>query len=396
VGNYLINEKNGVSNFATFYDETGNTLYECSNENNSFECNKVELTDDGNYKYFFDEITKTVIYCKKSNDCTLEDPTIKGYFINSGYEATKVGMKCTGGNTTLCSKVSKNDLKYIITSGDKASYKTVYINSVNGFPGVDAVGNVNIKEGNDGSTILLEDTGLPACTSTSSGDVCFNNAHDNMYCIKDKKIYKTSITSDEGGTIRKSCQLLEKGSETSDIITVYFDKLNKKVDRPTQLTNYIIAYICSFKTDTGLEKCEFVKGYVMDNDKLIQCSGWKRDGCTVIDKSTITPSEDTSCNEGEGKFQINKSSDTLSNVLCFKTRGYAIPSSVDYIAFQATGINPIYGVFGNKIVFLSMTPYNEQLSSVIVVTDETHGKSRKNNNLINFFLNIYILIYIIY
>lgn len=283
-------------------------------------------------------------------------------------------IKCISGQTTPCSKVNNvntcnkagcvkvddindptsatlcltsgcsddDNNRIIITSNGNDIYKSISISSKNDFPGAE-VGSASIKVGSDGVAILLEDTALPSCTSIASNNACFTDAVNEQYCINtDNKIYKTSINGSQ-----KSCSLLNGKTGT---VPVYFNNVFNEVNAPTEASNNIIAYLCSFNDSQNVESCELMKGYAINNSKYIQCSGWKREGCKVVQLNTINKKY---CSENEGVFGINPSS---NNVLCFGTNEYIISSvfSGDTISFKTSNINPFYSSLSEKVVFLSV------------------------------------------
>jgi len=327
--------------------------------------------------------------------CILEDPSIKGYFINSGSDdKTNKIIKCYPGQSKTCLRVSnvstcskagciKVDIvdnptsvtlcltdscndddnnRIVVTSNSQDVYKTINISTANDFPGSSS-GSSSIKIGKDGSIILLEDTGLPDCVEayvTSGNVACFDGALNGQYCIhSDKKIYKTIISDGE----TKSCTAIT----TSDVniisdgkASILFNNFYEKVNTPTATTNYIMAYLCSFENN-ALKSCEFAKGYIIDGTNYIQCNGWKREGCKVSALSSITGS---ACSEGEGILNNNESTG-----LCFNDRDIKLPSSVstDYVAFTTSSLNPIYGFSYSEetIKFLELTK-TSSFSSVII------------------------------
>ena len=371
-------------------------------------CNVVTTT--GPNTHYLDIHTNTVITCiSDAKSCILEDPSIKGYFINSDSDdkANKI-IKCNPGESDKpkCKKISNidscgnagclkvdnvesptsvtlcltsecnNDDEIIVTSNNQDIYKI--IKRADNFPGNDGEtstgsGGSNtssselistlIKIGSDESVILIEDTGLPACvgTSVTSGnEACFDGALDGQYCIhSDKKIYKTTIGDGE----TKSCTAITSSDVTiSDgKALIYFNNVYEKINEPTSTTLYVMAYLCSFDSE-ALKSCEFAKGYIINStNSIIQCNGWKRDGCKVSALSSITES---ACSEGEGILNNHE-----SIVLCFNDRNIKIPSSVstDYVAFTTSSLNPIYGFNYSKetINFLELTK-TSSFSSVII------------------------------
>ncbi|OUM59474.1 hypothetical protein PIROE2DRAFT_15000, partial [Piromyces sp. E2] len=366
-GNYIIKEETNV--YATIRDKDGskNILIECTkdvNDDNNNSCKKVVISE--NFPtYYLDEKTKTIISCPTGDgSCILEDPTIKGYFINSGPCIKLVDDNVNSCTTAGCIKVENSTTITLcltdsceesigITSNTENLYKTI----TNGdFPGANGNNSISIKIGKDGSVILLEDTSLPLCneSSISSGNnACFANAINKQYCIYDKKIYETKM--DDDGTTT-TCT----GLTISNKSIFYFDNVYNKVD-DLGTRNDIMAYICT--SDEQSESiCEHVKGYIINNNQYIQCNGWKREGCII---ETIQESPDETCtNENdEGKLLSN------SKGLCFGKEKNDISDfetiPIDYIAFLTKDINPIYGINSEKIVFLSIT------EDSIIVTNES-------------------------
>ena len=387
-GNYIINKD---KEHASIRDKEDNILIEC----NDGLCNEV-IYNETTPKYYLDEKTKTIISCPSGNkSCILEDPSINGYFINSGYEnndkkiiqcqcnvnnsespceklANSVKTSCdTAGcinvdnadnptTVTLCLKDSctGDGDTIVITGNDKDVYKTI---TSTVFPGVvpGESTSVSIKVGKDESVILLEDTSLPPCTDdnvNSYTNACFTNAFDGQYCIYNKKIYKTEI-SEEGNA---SCSELT-GSGKS---VIYFDNAYGEVKNPAT-RNDIMAYICMYGESESV--CELVKGYIIKDNQYIQCNGWKREGCIV---EAMTSEENCINDSDEGKLKLLSN----SKALCFGKEKNEMPNfetiDIDYIAFRTNDINTIYGINPEKIVFLSVT-------SDSIIVNEDPGKLLK-------------------
>jgi len=329
--------------------------------------------------------------------CILEDPTINGYFLNSDEDDTgnKV-IKCTANQTSPCSKLSNvdtcneggcikvdnaenpttvtlcltdsctnNNEIIVITDNNEDVYKTI---TSTGFPGTAGSTPISIKVGKDGSVILLEDIGLPCCPGTEFSDnsECLTNASDVQYCIHEKKIYKITI-GENGSPTFKILDENDFGPDEKYKI-LYINNVYEEIVAPTETTNDIMAYICTFikenEEDQNKIVCEIVKGYIINGTKYIQCSGWKREGCKVNNISSIT-----SC-PAESDGEISNIDNT--KVLCFNENKNIIstsPSTYDYIAFKTVlSINPIYGIIRDpeSIEFLSII--NESSFSSIIIS----------------------------
>jgi len=327
-------------------------------------------------KHYLDAITNRVITCT-SSICFLEDATIKGYFLNSG-STSKPLISCSGENGTPCSeienpsnlsgigsvKVDNSNLSICVanscagTSDKKTtateSYETIEVEA-NIFSGVSIAGTISIKIGTDGSIILLEPvTELPTCNNTSGDNSCVTEKPE-QYCIdNDKKIYKTTVNISDEGEKSYSC-----GAATESLI--FLDYEFKEMDTPTSNTLNIMAYRCSS------DSCELAKGYVSigsdDNVDIIQCNGWKREGCRVTKKNTTTSCANSDIN---GKISGN------GTKVCFiPSNPISLTENISYVAFQASTTNSFYGQEKNAIVFLEMT------NSYILVVNPTGKKQKK-------------------
>jgi len=382
-GYYLINKEN---TYANVRDKIDNILLKCDGTGI---CNIINTEEFTTYQYYLDTHSNMVISCPGQNEsCILEDPTIKGYFLNSGTEEennTNKIIKCSGNKEKPCEiidgeedvsctsdnigKILKSSLKLCISEVDsvemesKMNGNSQYINIEtkhdNDFPGTNA-GNISIKIGNDGSIILLENIRLPTCKeSINTSESCFDGAANEQYCISSdkRKFYKTVINNSGS----KCTQL--RITNPKLFFDNNFEKIEINNSRIGTIRN-IMAYLCK-------SSCEIVRGYIIDNDKYYQCNGWKREGCIIND---ILTSKD-SCPDDiiDGKLQniSNK------NVLCFGMDKFIIPENEEYIAFEAKDINPIYGSESDKIVLLSSSKISNLYS--VIVTDDIISKYYNNN-----------------
>jgi len=152
----------------------------------------------------------------------------------------------------------------------------------------------------------------------------------------------------------------------------------------------VVAYQCTFE-GTGNEgtapfkisNCVRVKGYAIDGDNIIQCSGWRREGCIISTKSSDT--SECSDTSDEGKILGNGSG------ICFGTTNFAIEWEADgnekYVAFEAADYNPFYGLVKNEIAFLHLNKISQTASSILVtesteaITSGYHRNAAVNDSL---------------
>lgn len=320
-------------------------------------------------KYYVDGDNGRIITCVSAG-CHLEDPSIKGYFLNAantiGTESNNL-IKCSGTGEKPCVVVEEDAEDYngpgtvkvvVVEAGEdefgsrveasttitlcigdcdsatvdltENTYEAMTVEA-DKFPGASA-GDILVKIGSYGSAILLEPASLPTCTITCEED---------KYCIdNDGKIKEKAAEGD-------TCVDITNGS--AGTFTYFFDYEGNRLEEPSSgTTNDIMAYQCTFiGQDKTLEGCSLVKGYVFGS-YVNQCSGWKREGCTVVSPST--------CMVGiEGEVGTG-------NSICFEDSGIET-STPSKIAFKATSINSIYGVAKDEIVILSLSENQAVISS---------------------------------
>jgi len=330
--------------------------------------------------------SKRVITCT-ANGCFEEDSAIKGYFQNSGAASTtKHIISCDG---TECQELTDSELtttkigmvKYdtgislcldddctttaSIPKGDNDKiYQTLTVEE-NSFPGAES-GEISIKVGTDGTAILLEEmTGLPECSSSIT-DVCFTDAKDGQYCIvkTSGNISGIKRTDIDGDTI--TCTDITG----ADVVTgkdngvnvnineagthvIFFNSDSYLLETPAASSDPIlnvVAYQCTFgDSPFNVSSCQRIKGYAIDGNNIIQCSGWKREGCLVTANSSLT---DCTAND-RGKIGTG-------NKICFDTNSISLPENTDSsnIAFKTDDINSNYGIAKGKVVFLHLTATN--------------------------------------
>lgn len=322
-----------------------------------------------------------MITCVASVGCTLEDASIKGYFINSDTNNQNTLLKCNGTKCEVVSASNKKAGGYTITTGASAaihlcltdkcttdsservkieigataeSYHAITV-AQNVFPGVSKASTISVKVDIDGSAFLLEAASLPTCSSTDSGSACKANGIEVANCISSNKIYTT--TTNTCGTV----------TSTTETKIFYFNSKNENVADPT--ANGVatsLSYMCTFtESEFILESCKIVNGYTLYNSSYIKCSGWKKDVCTVVD-STIT-----ACTVQKDGTLI-----TTGPSLCFEGKNdrVTMPSSaseISYIAYNTTDISTSYGKNKNEIVFLAITKGSTAVESIIVVPNKS-------------------------
>lgn len=276
-------------------------------------CNSyVHGASSSNPKHYLDNTTsKQIITCTDSS-CFKEDPLISGYFLNSALKADYSVIKCVGDGSTGCSeiadsslatyngvgtiRVDHSDTNILVTlcvSGDcsstgvviessdsEAIYRTITVEA-NKFPNVGTAKTISIKIGNDGSVILLEDTGLDDCIPGS--------CETGVYCLSSNKIQTGSDTCSD---------ITGSGADVTD--TLYFKRDGTKIDTPDPSTSVPdMVYQCEF-SGSVLQKCSLVKGYTITaGGKAVTCSGWKREACIVDDPPTTDNCE---TDAGDGKL----------------------------------------------------------------------------------------------
>lgn len=251
-----------------------------------------------------DDESDEIISCY-NDGCIYEDKKVQGYFLNSDDdgiiimcedeecvllddediedECSEAGdlMKNNNG-IFLCISENEEDNHIKVVSEINISGYPQYLtlnNAESDFPGVIYDTHI-VKIDNDGSIILLEETSLPNC----SEDKCVK---DN-YCI-DENIIKTGSSAAVG-----TCNAITNSE--AGTVNLYFDYKGNKVNEPNISTNDIMVYKCTFKTPTELSSCVLFKGHFTKGSSVIQCNGWRREGCFVTIVNYCTVSNGSNCN----------------------------------------------------------------------------------------------------
>jgi len=384
---------------------TSSKIIQCLLNGTNKECTTIDHSGDDTTPTHYLGGNSSVITCITSG-CFLEDSTIKGYFQNSGSASTtKHIISCNG---IECKELTDSELtttkigmvKYdtgislcldddctttaLIPKGDNDKIYQTLIVEEGSFPGADA-GEISIKVGTDGTAILLEEmTGLPECTAETNSEVCFDGAKNGDFCLaKDNGIItiKKTIITDED-TSSGTCNNITNEDinsgvtiSTADAYLIFVNAEGEIINAPTTSTLNVVAYQCTFIGESSpftIKSCQRVKGYVIDSNNIIQCSGWKREGCTVTTKDS-TPS---TCSSGEGTIL----GDTTG--ICFDTDKISLSSTEndhkDYVAFEAADYNLYYGIVEKKIAFLHLT---DNASLVVESDDSTAIKAGYHRNV---------------
>ena len=311
-----------------------------------------------------------VITCTSATEgCHYEDASLNGYFVNSGKDfSTKHVIQCVGGTCseatdptgTTCTVgkyiIDNGKVKLCISSGttDAVEIKTgateqiltLTITADNDFPGTTASSTAHVKLYSDGSVILLENGALATAQSDCNDDTVFKFDSSN------KKI-QTGTSNNCADITATSVNLSSAGS-----VVLLFDSDGHQVNVPTSGSiKNVVGYQCTF-AGTGsvtLQSCALIKGYAISGSTVVQCSGWKKEGCTIATLSA--------CADGdEGKMGTG-------NKVCFNTNGTSLPAASattpSYIGFVSTKVNELYGIFEDAVTFIQLT------ANGAIITEDT-------------------------
>ena len=285
--------------------------------------------------------------------CVIEDRSLKGYFVNSGSDNnTNPVIKCSGTTCSLDPGVTtaSNIGDILVTkdtptgaiitlslcldgsscTGDKAvnfkignsadQYVTLKKDN-NSFPGVGSK-DISVKIGKDGSAILLEDAGLTVCgTTCKNGVYCLINSGNKIQTAK-------SATDSTCADVPTTATLL------------LLDKENKNISNPSTNSVISMAYKCKFD-DNSVPSCKLVKGYIKSGTTIIQCTGWKRETCHIVESTTTA--------EKNGGLDSNNKINFIKHTITLPT-----DDSTNYIAMKTTTINTIYGLDAEQYIFLAL------------------------------------------
>jgi len=291
---------------------------------------KAHQATDTTPKHYLQAATDKakVITCTSTTEgCHYEDVSLNGYFVNSGKDSTsKHVIKCVSkscseeddtsaatsctigkyiidnGKVKLCISSETTDAVEIKT-GATEQILTLTITADNDFPGTTASSTAHVKIYSDGSVILLEDGALSAITTCNDATVFGLNSDGKKIQTGDTTC--TDITA-------ASVNLSSAGS-----VVLLFDSDGHKVTPPDSgSVKNVVGYQCTFTGSGGnvvLDSCALIKGYAISGSTVVQCSGWKKEGCTIVTLSA--------CADGdEGKMGTG-------NKVCFNTNGTSLPAA---------------------------------------------------------------------
>jgi len=293
--------------------------------------------------YFKDGSTTTnIIKCNGNTSCTSIEGS-KGYYINS--DKSNSIIKCNGtcnveDAKSSCSTVGQvigPTIKLCITASESKeistsatdSYEIITIAKDNDFPGGKKKGENIIKIGKDGSALLIEKVSLPTCKATTGSVKCFDDAVNDAICIKDGKLYKTTVETDacDAETLLSAVIKYFKSDYTEDSAISSSTNAGDTAE---------MAYECT------TTECNFVKGYVSIGTTNIRCNGWT-EGCEVITAGSACSAND------EGSL--------ITSNLCFGETAYTLPtgSNKETIAFELSQTSGIYGGKKGDIIILNIS-----------------------------------------
>lgn len=348
-------------------------IIKCATDSGHVTCSSVAHKGTANAPtYFIENGTSNQLISCTNNGCVYVDISIKGYFLNGAETSGKHLIKCDGsactevadtsyasfagvgsikvseGNVYMCIAVGCSGpgvVKIESTSATNSAsyiYKTLKISTASKFLDLAANAIKSFKFGNDGSVVLLEELKLHSANE------------DDTYKLNGTTIKKRVSSADK--------DLVETESITEPGTKVFFfGSDNKMVNPPTEGSlPFVTAYQCTFiesenRYDAGnyqivLDKCVQVKGYATtEENKLIHCSGWANEGCSVVSNPKACTNED------EGRLGASKK-------ICLDGESISLPSSSakipNYLAFQAQDINPYYGVDAGGMIYLQVTSHS--------------------------------------
>ena len=373
------------STFAVGYYLTGpssNELLTCTTENTASSCSKVGSISSGCYKsgdstyklincsgspltcegmaqpvgFYIDALNTKNIYTCDTNSCTSAVP-LKGIYINAGATDSVINCgseKCQEASVTAtaCSKAgdlikSGSDIKLCISDKADEAKKInppaadTYMTFESGttFPGAPSTKNFNIKLGTEGAVYLLEEAKISTCEATDTRDsACITDHKNGQYCITSaNKLLKTSDSTCEAA-VRTAGNVFLGNDYTS--VT------------PSTTVSAKYGYSCD-----GSSVCEIIKGYIIDDNIIIKCSGWIGDPCIATAKAT----DDTCTSSTKDGVLLSK-----GEKICFGTKEYALKDKATILAFHLNDFNSNYGMNKDDVVIVSASK-----AKVIVTTIES-------------------------
>ncbi|OUM70387.1 hypothetical protein PIROE2DRAFT_1547 [Piromyces sp. E2] len=260
------------------------------------------------------------------------------------------GIIKTASGMGLC--VSEDDNEVIENGSSKVYMKVNVKGGV--FPDVSADIAINIKISGTGSLIQLKETSTyrPSCPNTIvATDACKSGNEYLNSCIKDGVIFRT---------YGKSCGKLESDETINGF--VFFRKDYSQVNPDAGDTDIALAYQCMFDSGGRAKQCQYAKGFVVTEKKVVNCNGWKGDECLVMVKES---SSDCSSSNGEGGIKAGEDG------ICFGSSTVNLPAdSYTYTAFKTDDINEFYGFNKDQIVFLKLTSH----SALVISPTELDGE----------------------
>jgi len=369
-----------VNKSSTFIDagDTSHLIYCEVDTDSKVYCSSFESNaSEGRQEHYVsgDEKLITCTFNGEKPECVIEGSTFNGYFIDSAPQQStdKKIIRCAD---SICEEIKIKDLDLTgpgtlnnyadgisininestsikVEIGCETSYQSIDVEA-NVFPGVHEKSTISVKIDKDGSIIYLEDTSL---------ETCENGCTNEIYCwdSQNSKIQTEVNQVCENINGKNHVELTEAGKAI-----LFYDNNGKNIEEPTMDTPNIMAYQCTFVEGENLpqEKCILVKGYLISKDnKILQCNGWKREGCTILENSSpCVDGDEGRLGEGDNGKEV-----------CFgKNLGVPLPTKEDevrYVAFQVNNVknnnvNEIYGKNKGEIVFLALTK-----NSVLVAED---------------------------
>lgn len=203
---------------------------------------------------------------------------------------------------------------------------------------------VDVKFEGNGSVVLLEPIALPACSNNDpdAGNYCVSSEGKVNACIINTHV----VYITDGDT----CNPL--ASDNSNAIeNVLFNADNEIVSEVDAESEIAMAYHCTFDSSVnGSGKydnvgCSFIKGYVICDDYIVNCNGWKNDVCVVKAKN----SSETCSASAENGSLVGK-----GNKICIESTPVALPTEeMETIVIKLKGTSSLYGKSDGEILLLS-------------------------------------------